>query len=101
MSERPPAEPGYFPVFLRLDGERVVLVGGGEEAVAKARLLLGARPELHVFAEHAEPDMEALAAERGVALHRRAPTAGDLEGARFCVVALEDYEEAQNGRAHV
>jgi uroporphyrin-III C-methyltransferase / precorrin-2 dehydrogenase / sirohydrochlorin ferrochelatase len=95
MSERPPAEPGYFPVFLRLDGERVVLVGGGEEAVAKARLLLGARPDLHVFAEHAEPDMEALAAERGFALHRRAPLAADLEGARFCVVALDEFAEAR------
>ncbi len=95
MSERLPAEPGYFPVFLRLDGERVVLVGGGEEAVAKARLLLAARPELHVFAEHAEDDMAALAAERGVALHRRVPRAEDLAGARFCVVALDDLAEAQ------
>ena len=95
MSERLPAEPGYFPVFLRLDGERVVLVGGGEEAVAKARLLLGARPELHVFAEHAEEDMATLAAERGFALHRRAPLAEDLAGARFCIVALDDLAEAR------
>ena len=95
MSERPPAEPGYFPVFLRLDGERVVIVGGGEEAVAKARLLLGARPELHVFAEHAEEDMAALAAERGFALHPRAPRAEDLAGTRLCIVALDDLAEAQ------
>jgi len=95
MSECRPAEPGYFPVFLRLDGERVVLVGGGEEAVAKARLLLGARPDLHVFAAHAEEDMETLAAERGFALHRRAPDAEDLAGTRFCVVALDDLGEAQ------
>lgn len=100
MSERLPAEmleagPGYFPVFLRLDGERVVLVGGGEEAVAKARLLLGARPELHVFAADAGEDMAALAAERGFLLHRRAPGAADFAGARFCVVALEDFDAAR------
>lgn len=95
MSERPQAEPGYFPIFLRLDGERVVLMGGGDEAVAKARLLLGARPELHVFAEHAGEDMETLAAERGFELHHRAATADDLAGARFCVVALDTIAEAR------
>ncbi len=95
MSERPPAEPGYFPVFLRLDGEQVVLVGGGAEAVAKARLLLGARPELHVFAERADDDMATLAAEHGFALHPRAPRPEDLAGARLCVVALDDPAAAQ------
>lgn len=94
MSERPPADPGYFPVFLRLDGERVVLVGGGEEAVAKARLLLGARPALHVFAVEASEDMVELAAERSFSLHRRELEPADLAGARFCVVALEEFLDA-------
>ena len=94
MSERLPVDPGYFPVFLRLDGEKVVLVGGGEEAVAKARLLLGARPALHVVAAEASDEMVEFAAERGFALHRRQLEAADLAGARLCVVALEGVAEA-------
>ena len=39
MSASPPPEPALFPLFLRLDGCRVIIVGGGEEALAKARLL--------------------------------------------------------------
>jgi siroheme synthase (precorrin-2 oxidase/ferrochelatase) len=30
MSPRPPAEPGYFPIFLRLEDEPVLVVGDGQ-----------------------------------------------------------------------
>ncbi|WP_246091421.1 siroheme synthase CysG [Swingsia samuiensis] len=46
------AEQGWFPISLRLKNERVLLVGGGEVAVNKGRLLLDHGAKIEVVAEH-------------------------------------------------
>ncbi len=54
----------YFPVFVDLAGKRVVVVGGGEEALRKARLLLKTKAHIEVIAPALHPE---LAAETRVA----------------------------------
>jgi len=44
-----------FPIFMRVEGEAVVVVGGGEEALAKARLLGQSSARLRVVAADADP----------------------------------------------
>ena len=44
----------HFPVFLDLAGQRVVVVGAGEIAVAKLRLLL--KTEADIMVVGVEPD---------------------------------------------
>jgi uroporphyrin-III C-methyltransferase / precorrin-2 dehydrogenase / sirohydrochlorin ferrochelatase len=46
----------YFPIFVDLQGRRVVVVGGGEEATRKVRLLLKTEAKIEVIATelHAE-----------------------------------------------
>lgn len=90
----PEASRTLFPVFLDLAGHRVLVVGGGEMAAAKCRLLGRTGADLHVVDPAPEEDVLALAAEGGLALHRRAFAAADLEGVRLCYVALEDEEAA-------
>lgn len=41
-----------FPIFLRVEGKAVVIVGDGEEALAKARLLGQSSAELRIVAEY-------------------------------------------------
>lgn len=49
----------YFPVFLDLAHKRVVVVGGGEEALRKVRLLLKTEARIEVIAPALCADLEA------------------------------------------
>lgn len=46
----------YFPVFLKVQGKRILVTGGGETAIAKLRLLLKTEAEIVVFS--AKPDRQ-------------------------------------------
>ena len=52
----------YLPIFCRLDNKPVLLVGGGEVAERKARLLLDAGAQLTVVAPDLDPELAELAA---------------------------------------
>ena len=83
-----------LPIFLDLNGRRVVLVGGGEPAVWKAELLLAAGAELTVVAAEPHADLAALADAGKARLARRAWQESDLDGAGLVVADEEDATEA-------
>ncbi|MEM1343195.1 MAG: NAD(P)-dependent oxidoreductase [Pseudomonadota bacterium] len=76
-----------FPVFLGLSGQRVVVVGGGEEAAQKVRLMRRTEAEIVVMAPELVEELADLVA-RGLASHIAATLdAGPLSGARLVIVA--------------
>lgn len=81
MSPEPP-EP-LFPAFLKLAGRRVLLVGGGPVALAKARSLGDAGAVVTVVAPEVVPELRAQVVD--VRLRAFAPE--DLEGVWFVVAA--------------
>src|SRR6056297_220169 len=86
----------HFPVFLAVEGRRIVLSGGGDAALAKLRLLLKTEAHLTVFAPTAAPDITGWAAEGRLTLHRRAMEPGDALCAVLFYAADEDeYEDAR------
>ncbi|MGV6875450.1 siroheme synthase CysG [Pseudochelatococcus sp. B33] len=80
----------FFPVSYDVAGRPLILVGGGEEALAKLRLLLRTEGKPVVFAMHILPQLDALVESNGVVLHRRAPSRADIEGAALLFVATGD-----------
>lgn len=72
-----------YPVFLKLRGRRVLLVGGGAVAASKLEGLLAAGALVTVVAPEISPALE----RRDVTLHRRAFEPGDLDGAWWVVAA--------------
>ncbi|MGS4945269.1 SAM-dependent methyltransferase [Meridianimarinicoccus sp. RP-17] len=56
-----------FPMFIRTTGRRVVVVGGGEQAAQKMRLLLKTDADLVVVARNPDPELAALVASGRVA----------------------------------
>lgn len=82
-----------FLAGIPLDGARVVVVGGGEQALAKLRLFVGSPADLIWFAPDGAPDAERRPQGAPVAMIRT-PTREDLADARLVFVALDDEAEA-------
>ena len=72
-----------FPLFLKLAGRRVVVVGAGPVAASKLASLRAAGADVVVVAPQVRPEIEAA----GVAILRRAFEPKDLDGAWFVVAA--------------
>jgi len=79
-----------FPVFMRVEGEVVVIVGGGEEALAKARLIAQSSARLRVVADHVEPALAAWLAGNEAEHVASVYDAAHLAGARLVFAASGD-----------
>lgn len=92
----------HFPVFLNLDGRRVIVSGAGETAVAKLRLLLKTRARINVFGADADTQVKAWAAEGKIHLVNRPLREGDALCAAMVYAAnddaIEDARVAKIGR---
>ena len=86
-----------FPVFLKLAGRRVLVVGGGPVAAGKLRALLDAHAQVTVVAPAVVDEI--LMAE--VEIVRRPFDVGDLDGACYVVAAApRDVNRAVAAAAH-
>ncbi|MBL0599727.1 uroporphyrinogen-III C-methyltransferase [Aeromonas jandaei] len=82
----------YLPIFCRLDNKPVLLVGGGEVAERKARLLLDAGAQLTVVAPELDPDLAELAANGSIEWLAGEFASEQLAG-KWLVVAATDRRE--------
>ena len=76
-----------YPLFLKLSGRRVLVVGGGTVATAKVAALQEAGAEIAVVAPEPAPALLHAAAEGKISLARRSFEAGDLGGSWLVVSA--------------
>ena len=83
----------HFPIFLATSGQRIVLSGGGDAALAKLRLLLKTTAKISVFASNPAPEIENWAAAGKLILTRRAVSHGDVLCAALFYAADEDATE--------
>jgi siroheme synthase-like protein len=72
-----------FPLFLKLAGRRVLVVGAGPVAASKLASLRAAGADVVVVAPQVRPEIEAA----GVTIRRRAFEPSDLDGAWLVVAA--------------
>ncbi|MCS0542490.1 siroheme synthase CysG, partial [Aeromonas veronii] len=82
----------YLPIFCRLDNKPVLLVGGGEVAERKARLLLDAGAHLTVVAPELGPELAELAANGSIEWLAGEFVPEQLAG-KWLVVAATDRRE--------
>lgn len=90
---------GVFPAFHKVDGRSVVVVGGGEEAAAKVRLLAETRANIVLFA----PTLDQQTGVDLIAAHGdwqgRWPSVDDVNGAALIFAATGSEETDRDIRS--
>ena len=84
-----------FPVCLRLQGKRVLLVGAGNIADERGQQLVDAGARLRVVAPRVSPALRRLADEGRLELLERAYTSGDVHGQQLVFVATDDRQVSE------
>ncbi len=80
----------YFPMFVNLEGKRVVVVGGGKVASRKVEKLLPFEPRIRVIAPKITHYIHSLAKEGKIELLKRRVRLKDLRDAFMVIVAVDD-----------
>ena len=78
-----------FPLSFKVKGQRIVIIGGGEEALNKARLAIKTTASVVIISARIEADFSDLPVE----LHERDFQNSDLDGVAIVFVASEGDEE--------
>ena len=81
-----------YPVFLKLNGRSVVIIGGGTVALRKAQLLLPTGVNLTVVAKHVEDELAALCREVDAKLIKAGYSKDYLTDASLAIAATNDHE---------
>jgi uroporphyrin-III C-methyltransferase/precorrin-2 dehydrogenase/sirohydrochlorin ferrochelatase len=81
----------YFPVFFDLDGQKVLVVGGGEVALRKVSLLERSGALISLVAPEIAPELMRRAAAGKLKLAIREFAPDDLDGARLVIVATSRH----------
>ena len=98
----------FYPVYLNIRNKRVVVIGGGEVAERKVESLLGTGASITLISPEITPQLDLLAKENRIEVHRRAYAPGDCHGAALVFSATDDagvsaavFEEATKAGALV
>ena len=83
-----------YPLALRLDGRRVLMVGGGAVATRRVPALLAAGALIEVVSPELTPALHAHAAAGRVTWQPRRFQPADADGAWLIQVAVDDPEAA-------
>ncbi len=80
----------YLPLFFRLQGQPVLVVGGGEVAARKISLLCRAGASVRIVSPRLSDETRALVAEHALETDVRAYRSTDVAGMRLVVSATDD-----------
>jgi uroporphyrin-III C-methyltransferase/precorrin-2 dehydrogenase/sirohydrochlorin ferrochelatase len=84
-----------LPVFFKLQGRRVVILGGTEAAVWKSELALAAGADVEVVSDCFDPAFSSLPHQDRLHLREKVWETSDLWGAAFVIADAQDTAEAE------
>ncbi|MFC2067408.1 bifunctional precorrin-2 dehydrogenase/sirohydrochlorin ferrochelatase [Chloroflexota bacterium] len=86
------AEPIYYPVALNIAGRQCAIIGGGEVALRKVNMLLGAGAEVTVISPNMCPDLIQMAVRGKILTINREYRTGDLKNVFVAIAATDNVE---------
>lgn len=81
---------GYYPAFINVKGRKCIVVGGGEVALRKVRMLLEQGGSVKVISPALCPELKDLAGNREIDLLQKDYQVGDLQDAFLAFAATDD-----------
>jgi uroporphyrin-III C-methyltransferase / precorrin-2 dehydrogenase / sirohydrochlorin ferrochelatase len=88
----------YFPIFLDFEGQRVLVVGGGEAILNKVRLLQRTSASIELVAETLHPGLDGLVSHGAVAWVGRRFEPARLDGVVAVFAAADDITNKPSSR---
>ena len=82
--------PVYYPVFLNISSKRCVVVGGGEVAVRKVRMLLESGANVEVISPELCPELTELDEQGQIAVSYQRYRPGDMRYAFIAIASTTD-----------
>ena len=82
----------YYPVFLNISGRKCVVVGGGQVALRKVKVLLEHGADVKVISPDLCPELVQLAGSGEIRVLAKEYQPGDLEKAFVAIAATDDGE---------
>jgi len=82
----------YFPIFIDLQDQKIVVIGGGETATQKVRLLLKTNARITVIAETFTPELRGFEESHQISTISRAFTPLDVDAARLVYAATGNHK---------
>ena len=82
----------YFPAFIKLDGKKILIIGGGKIAGDKLEKLLDFTTSIHIIAPYIASHVMELAKKHTLPIQKRNYHDGDIEGFDIVIVAVNDIE---------
>ena len=89
----------YFPVQMKVSGQKIIFCGGQQEVLAKVRLLIKTSAELLVFAPAFCEGLLDLSGHPRLRLIDRFPQDEDFDGAVLCYLGVENDAELKQLKA--
>lgn len=81
-----------FPAFFRVEGRNVAVIGNGDEALAKVRLLMNTRAKITLIADRPEAALMMLVIQQDIRHVARAFEASLIEDTQLVFAATGDHE---------
>jgi siroheme synthase-like protein len=95
MKNKDSKPPVYYPIFLNIKDKRCVVVGGGQVAHRKAKMLLEGRANVFVISPNPHPEIIKLSKRKTIHLIQRDYKPGDLKDAAI-ILACTDVKEVNH-----
>ncbi len=79
----------YYPIFIKIKGKRCIVLGGGEVALRKVKMLLECEADVTTISPEFHREISRLSKEKEIHLIQREYKPGDLKDAMIAIVCTD------------